>query len=112
MKISKDSRKKYIWIISDGSGSTAERVLQASLVQFGEKNVVIERFPDWKDTLGEAHRPLSQVELLNRDYYRGRVASRIGDRTVFNWEEVDFDALLARRAPADTPPVDRDGNAQ
>lgn len=36
---------KYIWIISDGSGSTAERVLQATLVQFGQKNIVVERFP-------------------------------------------------------------------
>jgi len=38
--------KKHIWIISDGSGSTAERVLQASLVQFGDKNIVIRRFPN------------------------------------------------------------------
>ncbi len=37
---------KYIWVISDGSGSTAERVLQASLVQFGHENVVVERIPD------------------------------------------------------------------
>jgi regulator of PEP synthase PpsR (kinase-PPPase family) len=37
---------KYIWIISDGSGSTAERVLQATLVQFGQKNIVVERFPN------------------------------------------------------------------
>lgn len=39
------SETKYIWIISDGSGSTAERVLQATLVQFGQKNIVVERFP-------------------------------------------------------------------
>jgi len=41
----KISETKYIWIISDGSGSTAERVLQATLVQFGQKNIVVERFP-------------------------------------------------------------------
>lgn len=40
------SETKYIWIISDGSGSTAERVLQATLVQFGQKNIVVERFPN------------------------------------------------------------------
>jgi regulator of PEP synthase PpsR (kinase-PPPase family) len=39
-------RAKHIWVISDGSGSTAERVLQASLVQFGHENVVVERIPD------------------------------------------------------------------
>jgi len=44
----KSSRRKtkYIWVISDGSGSTAERVLQASLVQFGRENVKVERIPD------------------------------------------------------------------
>ncbi len=39
-------RVKHIWVISDGSGSTAERVLQASLVQFGHENVKVERIPD------------------------------------------------------------------
>jgi len=39
-------KAKYIWVISDGSGSTAERVLQASLVQFGHENVTVERIPD------------------------------------------------------------------
>ena len=44
----KSSRRKikYIWVISDGSGSTAERVLQASLVQFGQESVKVERIPD------------------------------------------------------------------
>jgi len=44
----KSSRRKtkYIWVISDGSGSTAERVLQASLVQFGHEDVKVERIPD------------------------------------------------------------------
>jgi regulator of PEP synthase PpsR (kinase-PPPase family) len=43
---SSNQQTKYIWVISDGSGSTAERVLQASLVQFGDKDVVVERIPD------------------------------------------------------------------
>ncbi len=43
---SSNKKNKYIWVISDGSGSTAERVLQASLVQFGSKDVVVERIPD------------------------------------------------------------------
>jgi hypothetical protein len=42
----KNTRKKYIWVISDGSGSTAERVLQATLVQFGEKNVIVQMLPN------------------------------------------------------------------
>lgn len=43
---SSDRKTRYIWVISDGSGSTAERVLQASLVQFGHENVKVERIPD------------------------------------------------------------------
>jgi regulator of PEP synthase PpsR (kinase-PPPase family) len=39
-------KTKHIWVISDGSGSTAERVLQASLVQFGQEDVKVERIPD------------------------------------------------------------------
>jgi len=44
----KSSRRKakHIWVISDGTGATAERVLQASLVQFERENVKVERFPD------------------------------------------------------------------
>jgi len=43
---SSNAQAKYIWVICDGSGSTAERVLQASLVQFGHENVTVERIPD------------------------------------------------------------------
>lgn len=51
--------------------------------------------PDWERALGQSMRPLSDVELLNRDYYRGRFASRIGDKFVDNWEDVDVDRMLA-----------------
>lgn len=49
--------------------------------------------PDWRATVGDKERALSDAELLNRDYYRGRFASRRpesrdGRRMVFNWEEV------------------------
>jgi hypothetical protein len=42
--------------------------------------------------LGQQRRELSDNELLNRDYYRGRFASpraesRNGTRMIFNWEE-------------------------
>jgi hypothetical protein len=49
-KKSTRKRTKYIWVISDGSGSTAERVLQASLVQFGHVDVRVERIPDVRAT--------------------------------------------------------------
>lgn len=36
---------------------------------------------------GNAVRPLSHEELINRDYYRGRFASKKNGKDVFNWEE-------------------------
>jgi N,N'-diacetyllegionaminate synthase len=50
-------------------------------------------YPNWRIVIGQKHRELSDSELLNRDYYRGRFASRrketkMGDRMIFNWEDV------------------------
>jgi N,N'-diacetyllegionaminate synthase len=50
-----------------------------------------EDYPNWKIVIGQKNRKLSNEELLNRDYYRGRFASprkdtSSGDRMVFNWE--------------------------
>lgn len=49
-------------------------------------------YPDWKIVIGDNERSLSDEELLNRDYYRGRFANNrketsSGDRMIFNWEE-------------------------
>jgi N,N'-diacetyllegionaminate synthase len=54
--------------------------------------------PDWEAALGKVQRPLGPAEWLNRDYYAGRFASKIGGRDVFNWEDVDIDALAAQGA--------------
>tara|TARA_Y100000768_G_C23926941_1_gene658025 strand:- start:144 stop:1094 length:951 start_codon:yes stop_codon:yes gene_type:complete len=40
--------------------------------------------------MGKEKRELSNVELLNRDYYQGRFASKIGKRFIFNWEKFNF----------------------
>lgn len=54
-----------------------------------EQKLVIEReIPEWKMLLGESRRSLGAVEVLNRDYYRGRFASPGKDRKwIYNWEE-------------------------
>ena len=54
---------------------------------------IVRDYPDWEVTLGSARRALSHGELLMRDYYHGRFAAKIGGRDVFNWEDVDFDAI-------------------
>jgi sialic acid synthase SpsE len=48
--------------------------------------------PSWRITNGQKNRRLSEQELLNRAYYRGRFASPRpeslnGSRMIFNWEE-------------------------
>jgi sialic acid synthase SpsE len=47
--------------------------------------------PDWEKTLGQAHRPLSATELLNRDYYAGRFVNHIDGRELTNWEEAEIE---------------------
>lgn len=42
---------------------------------------------DYSKMLGQKTRQLSEKELLNRSYYRGRFASKLGDEIVYNWEE-------------------------
>ena len=43
--------------------------------------------PEFEKTLGNRTRTLSHEEELNRDYYRGRFASRVGDEVIYNWED-------------------------
>jgi len=44
--------------------------------------------PEFEQMLGSETRDLSHTELLNRDYYRGRFASRLpGGEWVYNWDD-------------------------
>jgi N,N'-diacetyllegionaminate synthase len=52
--------------------------------------IIKREFPNWEMTLGNAYREMSHTEKLNRDYYRGRFASKIGDKAIYNWEEFDM----------------------
>jgi N,N'-diacetyllegionaminate synthase len=40
--------------------------------------------------LGSSTRELSHAEKLNRDYFRGRFASLVDGKHIFNWEEINF----------------------
>ena len=57
-----------------------------------EQRAVVERYiANWETLLGESRRPLSHVEDLNRDYYRGRFASPgEGGGWIYNWEDTDL----------------------
>lgn len=52
-----------------------------------QRDYVQREIPEFEQMLGQRERHLSPVEELNRDYYRGRFASRVGNEFVYNWEE-------------------------
>ncbi len=52
-----------------------------------QKEYVDKNIPEYASALGSAHRELSETELLNRDYYRGRFVNKMNGKTFFNWEE-------------------------
>ena len=61
------------------------RMPQEELKAYVEENV-----PEYPIMLGQEKRELTQVELLNREYYRGRFASCVGGQVIYNWEETDI----------------------
>ena len=53
-----------------------------------QKSRIEKEIPNWRTLLGQKQRPLGPVELLNRDYYRGRFASPgKNGNWAYNWEE-------------------------
>jgi len=56
------------------------------LSRFEMINRIKKELPNWEITLGQVQRQLSKEEILNRDYYRGRFASQIDNKIVYNWE--------------------------
>jgi N,N'-diacetyllegionaminate synthase len=53
-----------------------------------EQKVELEReYPNWQILLGSSIREMTDTELLNRDYYRGRFASPKNSGWIYNWEE-------------------------
>jgi N,N'-diacetyllegionaminate synthase len=45
-----------------------------------------EHVPEREIMMGQYKRTLSNEELLNRAYYRGRFCNKLGERQIFNWE--------------------------
>jgi N,N'-diacetyllegionaminate synthase len=49
--------------------------------------IIKKEHPEWERTLGTSTRDLSHAEKLNRDYFRGRFASHVNGKHIFNWED-------------------------
>lgn len=62
----------------------------ADLDRFERMEIIKKEYPNWEETLGKMNRPLSDAEILNRNYYRGRFASKHNGKVIFNWEDIDF----------------------
>jgi len=76
----------------DGPVSVNPTQLQ-ELVNFGklsndeQKIILNEEIQNWEMMIGHEKREMTHTEMLNRDYYRGRFASKVGDDWVYNWDE-------------------------
>lgn len=76
----------------DGPVSINSKQLK-ELVEFGKMSkadlgeYVGKHIPEYNQMIGSPTRDLTENELLNRDYYRGRFASKINGKIVYNWEE-------------------------
>ncbi|MEM1272119.1 MAG: N-acetylneuraminate synthase family protein [Bacteroidota bacterium] len=73
--------------VSLNPAELAELVRVARMEQAEKEAWVAEHVGSFDEMIGEKTRPLSHTELLNRDYYRGRFASRVNGDWVYNWED-------------------------
>ena len=65
-----------------------KQLVEFSCLDKSEQRLYVQReIPEFPQMLGLERRELSQVEELNRDYYRGRFASRVDGEVVYNWED-------------------------
>ena len=66
----------------------AKQIVDASKIEKDDlKCYLDEVFPNYKITLGTENRDLTDEELLNRDYFRGRFGSPLADGShQFNWD--------------------------
>ena len=82
----------------DGPVSKNEKQL-SDLISFSklnkkEKKLFLDsKFKNWKNLIGNKKRELSDEEILNRNYYRGRFASKRkyqknSLQKIYNWEQI------------------------
>jgi len=58
----------------------------AAMDHAAQEAYLAEHVPEHGILMGQQKRPLSDAELLNRAYYRGRFCNKLGERQVYNWE--------------------------
>jgi N,N'-diacetyllegionaminate synthase len=58
----------------------------AAMDRSAQEAYLAEHVPESGIMMGQHKRQLSDAELLNRAYYRGRFCNKRGDRQIYNWE--------------------------
>jgi sialic acid synthase SpsE len=79
--------------VSIGPDQLADLRRFGALPEAEQRRVLDDQRPDWPTAVGGDDLDPSGAELLNRDYYAGRVASWVAGRAVFNWEDVDLEVV-------------------
>ena len=64
----------------------------AKLSQEEQKSIVAKEILEWREAVGLANRELTHIEMLNRDYYRGRFASFVNNEWIYNWDDKPISA--------------------
>lgn len=86
-----DSEKTKDGPVSVGPELVADLVRFSGLDRDSQRQELDERHPGWEACRGVGDRLLSREELRNRDYYKGRFASRRPgygpEAMIYNWEE-------------------------
>jgi len=84
-----DSEKTKDGPVSINPSQLKDLVEFSRLDKEKQKIYLDENIPQFDLMLGSSKRSLSDVELINRDYYRGRFAFYNRNKYVYNWEELD-----------------------
>ncbi len=63
-----------------------EIVSFSNLSKPDQKSYIGEHIPEFDSMIGKQKRDLSDEELLNRAYYRGRFCNKVNGKQLFNWE--------------------------
>lgn len=58
----------------------------AAMDHAAQQAYLAEHVPEQSVMMGQRNRSLSEAELLNRAYYRGRFCNKIGNQKISNWE--------------------------
>lgn len=80
-------------IVSIDMEGISDIIQFSRLSNIAQKSDLDKAYPDWHLLLGSRSRALSEEELLNRDYYRGRFATplfehaNLASQMLFNYEE-------------------------